>query len=260
LANFCLLGYCFLLFFLEPSKRLVSFLFSPHKLIDMRTIRRIVNYVNANCIIPDRAQSPKEELANAATHMVGVLFCLIALPFLLKYAYEIGSTTRFWAVCAFSIGMIMVYTSSTLYHSVKNKKLKRALLISDHISIYFLIAGTYTPLVIRFLPYNEAIYFLTIMWSLVLAGSFFKLFFIDRFELLSVLFYVLMGWMIFFIYGPISKNMPRSTLWWVMGGGLSYTVGVYFYIRSSVYYFHSLWHCFVLGGTVAHYISVYKCI
>lgn len=226
----------------------------------MRQIRRIVRYVNAYCNAPGRCQTKKEEMLNAATHAVGVLFCIIASPFLLKYAYDVGTNASFRAVCTFAIGMLMVYTSSSLYHSVQNKKLKRAFLISDHISIYFLIAGTYTPIVIRFLPHTAASIFLIIMWSLVVAGSFFKLFFTNRFELLSVLFYLIMGWMLLFIYNPISQNMPRVTLWWVIGGGLSYTVGVYFYIRSSVYYFHSLWHCFVLCGTVAHYVSIYQCI
>jgi hemolysin III len=168
--------------------------------------------------------------------------------------------SSFWAVCAFAAGMTMVYTSSSLYHAVQNKKLKYALLVTDHISIYFLIAGTYTPIVVRFLPGNDALFFLAIMWSLVIVGIFFKLFFMNRFEFVSLLLYLVMGWMILFIYGPISQHMPSTTLWWVMGGGLCYTVGVYFYIHSDVYYFHSLWHCFVLGGTVAHYISVYQCI
>lgn len=226
----------------------------------MYHIRKVVNDVIAYCNEPGRSQTRKEEMVNAAIHAVGVLFCLIALPFLLKYTYDVGSNASFRAVCTFAIGMTMVYICSTLYHSVQNKKLKRTLLISDHISIYFLIAGTYTPIVIRFLPNSTATIFLTIMWSLVVAGTFFKLFFINRFELFSVLFYLIMGWMLLFIYNPISQNMPRTTLCWVIGGGLSYTVGIYFYIRSNVFYYHSLWHCFVLGGTVAHYVSIYQCI
>ncbi len=207
-----------------------------------------------------REQSPNEELANTITHGLGILFCLIAMPFLLYDAFQNNKMPIFWAVLVFGTGMLMVYTSSTLYHAVKENPLKDRLQVFDHISIYFLIAGTYTPLIVQFLIPQSALIFLTILWSLVFLGLIFKLFFTKRFKFVSVLVYLVMGWLIVFIIEPILKNVPVDILWWVAGGGLSYTVGVFFYVRSKPFYFHAVWHTFVLGGTIAHYVFIYKSV
>lgn len=207
-----------------------------------------------------REQTVNEESANAISHAIGIVFCLIAMPFLLKNALQKDTMTVFWAVLIFGVGMLMVYTSSTLYHLIYLKKYKTKLQIADHISIYFLIAGTYTPLVASFLPEKDAMKFLIFLWSFVAIGVIFKLFFTHRFKIVSVLLYLTMGWMIVFIIAPMKQNMPNDVLQWVIMGGLSYTIGVYFYVKSNKLYYHAIWHCFVLGGTVLHYIAVYKSI
>jgi len=204
-----------------------------------------------------RVQTPKEETANALTHGIGILFCLIGMPFLLNQAYTQESHI-FWAAFVFGIGMLMVYTSSTLYHLAKNPATKAKLRVADHVSIYFLIAGTYSPLIANYLPKEKAIFFLIIMWGLVAIGTLFKLFFTHRFKIVSVIVYLSMGWMIVFMIIPLRENMPASLLPWMVAGGLSYTLGVYFYIKSNKPYYHAIWHACVLGGTVAHYIFVYK--
>jgi hemolysin III len=207
-----------------------------------------------------RIQTKREEILNAITHAAGIIFCLAAMPLLLINAYQKHAMPVFWGVFAFGAGMLMVYTSSTLYHAVQHRRAKDFLQRMDHMSIYFLIAGTYTPLVIRYLPKTTAIIFLSVMWGLVLVGVVFKLFFTNRFHLVSLLIYLVMGWMIVFIIKPAWENIPLPIIGWIIAGGLSYTAGVYFFIRSRVSYFHAIWHCFVLGGTIAHYVCVYKSI
>ncbi len=202
----------------------------------------------------------QQELASAVTHGAGILFCVIAMPFLLSNALKANSTGQVWAALAFGLGMLMVYASSTLYHAVRHEKIKNWLLVLDHISIYYLIAGTYTPLIIKYLPSNQATIFLSVMWGMAALGTVFKLFFTGKYNYFSLGVYVFMGLMIVFIAKPILQNVPTNLLWWIALGGISYLVGVLFYVRSHVKYCHAIWHCFVLGGTVLHYVFVYQCI
>lgn len=207
-----------------------------------------------------REQTSKEELANAVSHGFGLVLGLIAIPFLLMKAMENGGFSALIAAMAFALGILMVYTSSTLYHAVKNRKLKNRLQVLDHISIYFLIAGSYTPMVLAVLPKNQAIIFLSILWGSVLIGTFFKLFFAGRFKILSVAIYLMMGWLAVFFINEILEKISFQNLAWIGAGGLCYTVGVYFYMKSNKPYYHSIWHIFVLGGTISHFVVVYQVI
>jgi hemolysin III len=204
-----------------------------------------------------RQQTSKEERLNALTHSIGMLFCLIGMPIVLIAMYDKNELSTFFSVLAFAIGMLLVYTFSTLYHAVTNEKVKDVLQIGDHISIFFLIAGTYTPLMVRYLDSNTAFVFLTIMWSIVAVGVVFKVFFTKRFKYLSVILYLLLGWMIVFVLEPLLENIPLTVLWWIIAGGFSYTTGVYFYMKDHKFYYHTIWHVFVLFGTFAHFISVW---
>ena len=154
----------------------------------------------------------------------------------------------------------MVYTSSTLYHFAKNRKLKNRLQVLDHISIFFLIAGSYTPMILAVLPKNQAIIFLSILWGSVLIGTFFKLFFTGRFKILSVAIYLLMGWLSVFFINEILEKISFQNLAWIGAGGLCYTIGVYFYMKSNKPYYHSIWHLFVLSGTISHFVVVYQLV
>lgn len=205
----------------------------------------------------DRAQTRSEELANGVTHSLGVLFCLLAMPWVLAYPFQNGQMIAFFSTLAFGISMLMVYSFSSLYHFASDIRWKKWLKIGDHISIYFLIAGTYTPLMVAYLPTDTAILFLSIMWSVVALGVIFKLFFIHRFEFVSVLIYLVMGWMVVFIAQPLSERMPLSVFWWVLAGGLSYTGGVYFYVQDKRYH-HTVWHLLVLLGTILHFVAIVK--
>ena len=207
-----------------------------------------------------REQTSKEELANAVSHGFGLVLGLIAIPFLLMKAMENGRFSALIAAMAFALGILMVYTSSTLYHAAKNKKLKNRLQVLDHISIYFLIAGSYSPMVLAVLPKNQAIIFLSILWGSVLIGTFFKLFFTGRFKILSAAIYLLMGWLAVFFINDILEKISFQNLAWIGLGGICYTIGVYFYMKSNKPYYHSIWHIFVLGGTISHFVVVYQVI
>lgn len=205
-----------------------------------------------------RNQTRNEELFNGISHILGVFFCLIAMPFLIVIAYKQHNLATVLSVLAFGIGMLLVYSFSTLYHLELKEKTKHLLNIADHISIYYLIAGTYSPLMIVYLDKENAFFFLGIMWFVVLLGTFFKIFFIKRFEIVSVILYLIMGWMIVFVIKPLWGVMPLSVFLWILAGGLSYTIGVYFFVKGIKNYYHTIWHLFVLLGTVLHYVAVFK--
>lgn len=204
-----------------------------------------------------RIQNPREEFYNTITHVLGIVFCLIGMPFLLYSSYQKVDIALFISVFIFGFGMLLVYTFSSLYHAAKTERAKDLLQIGDHISIYFLIAGTYTPLMVRYLKPETAMLFLGVMWAIVAIGVIFKLFFTKRFKLLSVLLYLALGWMIVFVIEPLSVTMPFVVFKWILIGGASYSIGVYFYVKDTKTYFHSIWHLFVLLGTVAHFVAVY---
>lgn len=205
----------------------------------------------------ERDQTRKEEWANGISHLLGVVFCFIGMPFLIKIAYIEHNLVTVLAVLAFGIGMLMVYSFSSWYHLALKEKSKKRLNIADHISIYYLIAGTYSPLMVIYLDAKNALLFLGIMWTIVLLGTFFKIFFTNRFKLVSTVLYLLMGWMIVFVIKPLWGVMPLAIFLWILAGGLSYTIGVYFYVKGeNKHYYHTVWHFWVLLGTVFHYVAI----
>lgn len=205
----------------------------------------------------NRTQSHEEEMANTITHALGLLFCVFATPFALWKSYQPGQMQYFYGTLVFGLGMLLVYTFSSTYHYVKSPQTKNLMRKLDHISIYFLIAGTYTPLMIRYLPDHISTLFLGVMWTIVLLGILYKVFFFDRWEWLSVASYVALGWMLVFVIKPLWLAMPGSVIVWIVVGGISYMTGVYFYLKDHKLYYHSIWHVLVLGGTVFHFVSVY---
>lgn len=205
-----------------------------------------------------RVQTRKEEQWNTITHAIGFCCCIVGIPVLLSSVIEKNNPTGLVAAIAFFIGMLSVYGFSTAYHFTCNPQRKKILKKFDHISIYFLIAGTYSPLMVIYLDVSTAIIFLAIIWGIALLGVFYKLFFINRLKWISVTTYLLMGWMIVFVIKPLIQNIPLSVFWWILAGGISYTIGVYFYVKSDKRYYHVIWHLFVLLGTFAHFVAIYK--
>ena len=150
----------------------------------------------------------------------------------------------------------MLFVFSTLYHGFQHPQVKRVLEIFDHISIYFLIAGTYTPFILIYLLNSFGITLLSVLWSLTVLGIFFKIFFIGRFEVISVLIYFLMGWI--FVWGgkQFFAAIPADVLLFLIIGGLLYSIGIIFYLWRGFKWHHAVWHFLVLAAAVCHYIAV----
>lgn len=207
-------------------------------------------------IKPDKLQTRAEEIGNATTHAMGALLSLIALTLLIVSASSQHDVLKLASGIVFGCTLLMMYLSSTLYHSMKNPRLKHLFRIIDHASIYLLIAGSYTPFMLVTLrgPWGWTLF--TIIWSLACAGVVFKMFFVHRFELLSTLIYLLMGWMAVVAIKPIYQHLPIAGLECVVAGGLCYTVGVIFYVWERLKFSHVLWHLFVLAGSIFHFFAV----
>jgi hemolysin III len=200
----------------------------------------------------------KDEMANSVTHGIGAVFFLIAIPVLM--AYCVRYSTYDYTICAgiFSFGLMVTYLSSTLYHSFHHAETKKILRVFDHVSIFLLIGSSYTPIVYHYTPHEFSGPFLTVLWLIIAVGCVFKIFFTGRFRLASTMAYLGLGLMAFFILKPISATMSPLTEWLLIGGGISYSLGVPFYMLKKLKYNHAIWHMFVFGGSVMHYFVVLR--
>jgi hemolysin III len=205
-------------------------------------------------------KSIPEERANMFSHGIGFLLFLIAVPFLIVHAFRTGVFEYFVGSIFFGVSLMMVYTSSTLYHSSYVSNTRRRLRIFDHISIYFLIAGTYTPFLLTHIQTSSGRVIFIVLWSMVVVGSIIKLKFVHKFKFISTLAYLVMGWMAVIIIKPLYLELPCMSFYWIMAGGLMYTGGAFFYMKTKMKYNHLVWHLFVLGGSIAHFIAVYFCL
>ena len=150
----------------------------------------------------------------------------------------------------------MLFTFSTLYHGFQQPRVKQVLQVFDHISIYFLIAGTYTPFILNYLYNTTGIIMLCVLWSLVLLGIVFKIFFVNRFNILSTIIYLLMGWMMVWGGKAFFVSVPFSVIILIIIGGVLYSVGVIFYLMEKWKWHHVVWHLFVLAAAICHYVAV----
>ena len=200
----------------------------------------------------------EEETASAVSHGIGVLLALVLYPILIVRAMHSNTPEMIWAVAVFGVGFFMTYISSTIYHSIQHSETKKVLQICDHVSIFFLIGGTYTPIICRYTEGDTALLFLGIMWVLAITGSVLKVFFTGKYEWLSLGIYLFLGWMIVFLARPLSGTMSFEVFAWLLSGGLAYTLGIFFYNWVALKYHHTIWHIFVLSGTLLHYVAIYK--
>lgn len=199
----------------------------------------------------------KEEIANTISHAIGIAIAITVLVILVVYGAIYGTV---WHVVCFSIFgacMITVYTASTLFHGTKKLRLKYKLNRFDHSAIYLLIAGTYTPIALVALHHNRIGWFLFgLIWLLAMSGVVFKIWFYQsKWTKLSTLLYVVMGWLIVIAIVPIIKNVPNISLWFLLAGALSYSVGVFFFLYHKVPFFHFIFHLFILGGSICHFFA-----
>lgn len=208
--------------------------------------------------MPNPTYSTEEEKLNVLTHAFGLVLSLIAFPFLLIRANQIGSWLEIISFGTFGVSMIVLYAASTFYHNSRNEIRRKKLNIFDHASIYVLIAGTYTPLVLVTLNGKTGWILFGITWGFALVGVILKLFFTGKYDLVSTIMYVLMGWIIIFAIKPLIANLATAGLYWLFVGGISYTIGAVLYKWERLKYNHAIFHVFVLLGTFCHFVTIYK--
>ena len=202
-------------------------------------------------------QSHGEEMANTASHALGLLAAAVGTPILLNAAWERGQAPFFVGSAIFAATMVLLYLGSTIYHVWPRTAFKGALQTIDHAAIYLLIAGTYTPLALGPLhgPWGWTI--LAIVWAMALIGIIIKAAKgASHRPRLAVCLYLAMGWLILVAIRPLAMAVSFSTLMWLVAGGVVYTTGVLFFINDHKKYCHFVWHLFVLGGTACHYAAV----
>lgn len=201
----------------------------------------------------------QQELANIIIHILGIMFAIVAIPFLLDFASD-GNISHIICVSIYALCFLMTFTSSTLYHSVRRYKRKMLFKKLDRISIYFLIAGTYTAIIRYYLFDSIGITILSILWSLVLAGIFFEIFFPDKYNIFSLVSYLLMGLIFIFVPHHFFASMPYGVAALVLIGVALYISGVTFYVWQKWSYHHALWHLFVLGGGICHFVAMLETV
>ena len=195
------------------------------------------------------------ERLNAWTHLVGTMLSISGASVLITLAAMMGDPWKIVSVSIFGATLILLYSASTLYHSLRGRA-KAILRKLDHLSIYLLIAGTYTPFTLIGLrgPWGWGLF--AAIWTIALAGVVFKLFHTGRFPRLSTALYVAMGWLVVVAIKPMLASIDAWTLGWLLAGGVFYTLGTYFYHRESIPYAHAIWHLFVIAGSVCHFVAV----
>lgn len=197
-----------------------------------------------------------QEIVNGITHAAGVLFGLTALPLLPRLATLHGNNEGMIGSIVYGVCFLLAFTSSTIYHFTKNPVRKKAFKIFDHISIYFFIAGTYTPFLLVYVNDSFGMTLLVILWVLTAAGVFFKLRFTGRFEIVSTIIYLAMGWIMVVGGRRFFEHLPHEVVVLVFAGAILYSVGVFFYLWDKYRYTHAVWHVFVLAAAVCHYVAV----
>lgn len=221
------------------------------------TLRAMKNWTQYYQHVLDDLHSPSEEFVNVLTHAIGLALAISGTAWLLLRIFmHSPDAFKIAGGLAFGLSLVMVYVSSTLYHAANRPRLRHILNILDHIAIYFLIAGTYTPFILLFMRTPPGYTVLIVLWCIAAAGLVYKIFAVKKHRLLSTLLYLAMGWAAVFIFQPMLKSVPLYIMAWIAAGGLCYTLGTVFYMAQKLRYHHAIWHLFVMGGSLCHYFGV----
>ncbi|SDG75307.1 PAQR family membrane homeostasis protein TrhA [Psychroflexus sediminis] len=204
----------------------------------------------------ENIQTKQEEFWNTLTHGIGLFLAFIGIS-ILFFTAEFHNNYLNLGLGLYALSLILLYAASTGYHYVSNNKLKRQLRVLDHISIYFLIAGTYSPIVLTLLKDSHGILLFYAVWGITFVGTILKLFFTGKFEKLSLLLYLLMGWLIIFDIVAVFENFTNLELVLLALGGLFYSIGIYFYVKTTLAFNHVIWHVFVMLGSLSHFLMIY---
>jgi hemolysin III len=207
--------------------------------------------------MPAATYTRGEEIANSLTHGLGFLLSIAGLAILVTFAALRADAWTVTADAIFGASMVLLYGSSTLYHSLRAPRLKHVVRVVDHVAIFLLIAGTYTPFMLVSLrgPWGWSLF--GVVWALAAAGTALKVFFTGRFRVLSTLVYLFMGWLVIVAIKPLVEALPRLSLIMLFAGGIAYSLGTVFYLWKRLPYHHAVWHLFVLAGSICHFFAVF---
>jgi hemolysin III len=198
-----------------------------------------------------------EEIANSISHGAGVVFGVLALFLLLISAVQMNDALRIASAAIYGVSIILLFLASTLYHAVQHHPTKSVLKLLDHCAIYLLIAGSYTPFLLLTLGGGFGAVLMVVVWTIAVAGILFKLFSNHRFHNLSVITYLAMGWFALVGAYQLAMNLHWAGIGLLVAGGVIYSLGVIFYQVERIPFNHAIWHLFVLGGCVCHFLAVY---
>ena len=205
----------------------------------------------------NKKQSSGEEIANAISHGITTLCAIGGFVVLLIFGAKSEKNWSLFSALFYGLSLVSLYTFSTLYHSLTHATSKRVFNILDHCGIFLLIAGTYTPVLLLSVGGVTGWVFFGIQWGLAVIGILLKVFFTGRFNILSTIIYVVMGWVIVFKIDAVKAALPDQAFWLLVAGGIAYTIGIVFYIIDTRLRFsHFIWHLFVMAGTVLHYLML----
>lgn len=207
---------------------------------------------------PQLVFNHQEERINALTHGLGAGLAIVAAIFLIQKGMGHLNSAQMAGLIIYSISMISLFLASTLYHSIESPTIRIFLKQLDHSAIYLLIAGTYTPFLMISLTSHKARLLLGVLWGLAAVGVIFKLLFIHRFPKVSLAAYLIMGWLALLVIPDMYAALPHAGFYWLVAGGLSYTLGTVFYAAKKYPYTHAIWHLFVLGGAACHCWAIYS--
>ncbi|MDL5053268.1 hemolysin III family protein [Oscillatoria laete-virens NRMC-F 0139] len=203
-----------------------------------------------------RRQSVAEEIANSISHGVGLVCALAFAPVLIAVASQKESVWLLVGCCIFAAAVIILYLASTLYHALPHRAAKRILQIFDHSAIFLLIAGSYTPFTLGVLRGTWGWTLFGIVWGLAVLGIALKIGLGVRHPKISTALYLVMGWLVVLAIKPLWEQMPREGFYWLVAGGMAYTLGVFFFAAERIRYSHFIWHLFVMAGTACHYVTI----
>jgi hemolysin III len=205
----------------------------------------------------DDAETLGEEIANAITHGLGAALSIAGLTLLVAWAALFGDTWQVVSVSIYGGTLVFLYLASTLYHAIQHFHAKRVFHVLDHVGIALLIAGTYTPILLIQMREWWGWLFFGVIWSLALVGAGIKAFFTGRFVRVSTATYVAMGWLSLLLLKPMLTTMGIGGMAWMIAGGLSYSLGVIPFLWTRLPFNHAIWHLFVIGGSVCHYMAIW---
>ncbi len=197
-----------------------------------------------------------EEILHAITHGIGFLLSIAGLVLLIVAASAGGHAIAITSASVYGATLMLMYGSSTLYHALPHTGIKRLFQKFDHSAIYFLIAGTYTPVMLVSVGGAAGWTIFGIEWGIALAGIALKFLFPGRLETLSLIAYIVMGWMIVAVFDTFVHHIDPVGLWLMVAGGIAYTGGVIFYVKDNITYFHTIWHLFVIAGSALHFFAI----